>query len=107
MRFVFVRHPARGNLVLLTTDTTLDPLDVIALYGYRFKIEVGFRQAVQGMGTYFYQFWMRAMTPRKRGALIGRLIFCPSYKARSEGRGREDTGGRRGRRCGGAGQGLG
>lgn len=67
MRFVFVRHPRRGNLVLLTSDTTLDPLDVIALYGYRFKIEVGFRQAVQVMGTYFYHFWMRAMTPRKRG----------------------------------------
>lgn len=68
VRFVFVRHPRRGNLVLLTTDTTLDPLDVIALYGYRFKIEVGFRQAVQVMGTYFYHFWMRTMTPRKRGA---------------------------------------
>jgi hypothetical protein len=68
VRFVFVRHPRRGNLILLTTDTTLDPLDVIALYGYRFKIEVGFRQAVQVMGTYFYHFWMRTMTPRKRGA---------------------------------------
>ncbi|MGB6853615.1 MAG: transposase [Thermoanaerobaculia bacterium] len=68
VRFVFVHHPRRGNLILLTSDTTLDPLDVITLYGYRFKIEVGFRQAIQVMGSYFYHFWMRAMTPRKRAS---------------------------------------
>lgn len=48
VRFVFVRHPRRGQLILMSTDLTLDPLDVIALYGYRFKIEAGFRQAVTG-----------------------------------------------------------
>jgi len=68
VRFVCVRHPRRGDLILMTSDTTLDPLDVISLYGYRFKIEVGFRQAVQVMGTYFYHFWMKTMTPRKRGS---------------------------------------
>jgi len=68
VRFVFVRHPHRGNAILMTTDLTLDPLEVIALYGHRFKIEVGFRQAIQVLGSYAYHFWMRAMTPRRRGS---------------------------------------
>ena len=68
VRFVFVRHPHRGDLILLSTDPRLDPLDVIALYGYRFKIEAGFRQALQGLGTYAYHFWMARLSPRKRGS---------------------------------------
>ena len=68
VRFVFVRHPHRGELILMTTDLTLDPLDVIALYGYRFKIEVGFRQAVHVLGAYAYHFWLAKMPPRKRGS---------------------------------------
>jgi hypothetical protein len=68
VRFVFVRHPRRGELILLCTDTTLDPLTVIALYGYRFKIEVGFRQAIHALGTYAYHFWMAKIQRRKRGS---------------------------------------
>jgi len=68
VRFVFVRHPRRGELILLCTDTALDPLTVIALYGYRFKIEVGFRQAIHGLGTYAYHFWLGRMRRRSRGS---------------------------------------
>jgi hypothetical protein len=68
VRFVFVRHPHRGELILMTTDLTLDPLDVIALYGYRFKIEVGFRHAVHVLGAYSYHFWMANMPARKRAS---------------------------------------
>jgi hypothetical protein len=68
VRFVFVRHPRRGELILLCTDTTLDPLAVLALYGYRFKIEVGFRQAIHALGTYAYHFWMAKMHRRPRGS---------------------------------------
>ena len=51
----------------MTTLTSLDPIDVIRTYGYRFKIEVGFKQALHTLGTYAYHFLMRAMTPvRKR-----------------------------------------
>jgi hypothetical protein len=66
VRLVFVRHPTRGRIVLLSSDTTLDPLQVIALYGYRFKIEVGFRQALHTLGSYAYHFWMLMMTPIPR-----------------------------------------
>lgn len=66
VRFVIVRHPQRGTLFLLATDLRLAPLDVIRLYSYRFKIEVGFRQAIQVLGSYAYHFWMKDMTPIRR-----------------------------------------
>jgi len=67
VRFVLVKHPTRGRMILMTTLTSLAPLEVIRIYGYRFKIEVAFKQALHTLGTYAYHFWMMAMTPiRKR-----------------------------------------
>ena len=66
VRFVWVRHPVRGRLLLMTTDIALDPLQVVALYGYRFKIEVAFKQALHTVGAYAYHFWMMAMKPLRR-----------------------------------------
>jgi hypothetical protein len=66
VRFVCVNHPIRGKIILITTKLDLDPLKVIAAYGYRFKIEVSFKQAINTLGTYAYHFWMKTMTPLKR-----------------------------------------
>jgi hypothetical protein len=66
-RFVWVMHPRRGRLVLLCTDLTLPPLDIIRLYGWRFKIEVSFKQAIHTVGAYAYHFWMQDMNPIRRG----------------------------------------
>jgi hypothetical protein len=68
VRFVWIDHPLRGRLLLMTTDLELDPLQVLRLYSYRFRIEVSFKQALHTLGTYAYRFWMMAMTPRRRGA---------------------------------------
>jgi len=68
VRFVWVIHPSRGKLIFLCTDLNLAPLDIICLYGYRFKIEVSFRQAIHTLGTYAYHFWMMAMRPITRGS---------------------------------------
>lgn len=67
MRFVIVRHPHRGTIFLLSTDLTLDPLEILMLYAYRFKIELGFRQGIHVLGAYAYHFWMSGMKPLKRG----------------------------------------
>jgi hypothetical protein len=41
-------------------------LEIILLYGYRFRIELGFRQAIHVLGAYAYHFWMSTMKPLRR-----------------------------------------
>jgi hypothetical protein len=41
VRFCIVQHPVRGTIFLFSTDTSLTALEILQLYGYRFKIELG------------------------------------------------------------------
>jgi DDE superfamily endonuclease len=63
VRFVAVIHPTRGSCLLMCTDTALGAIDIIRLYGLRFKIECSFKQAVRQIGSFAYHFWMKGMTP--------------------------------------------
>lgn len=68
VRFVLVVHPTRGSLILMCTDTTLEGLEIIRLYGLRFKIEHSFKQAKHLIGTFSYHFWMSDMKPLRSRA---------------------------------------
>ncbi len=68
VRFVLVKHPRRGSIILLSSSLDFDPLTVIKIYGLRFKIEVSFKQAIHTIGTYAYHFWMMPMKPIKCGS---------------------------------------
>jgi hypothetical protein len=69
VRFVLVDHPTRGRMILISTDLLMPAIDIIRLYGLRFKIELSFKQALRVLGVYAYHFWMRAMPkiPRASG----------------------------------------
>jgi hypothetical protein len=40
LRFVAVVHPTRGRCILMCTDLELTPIEIIRLYGCRFKIDL-------------------------------------------------------------------
>ncbi len=50
----------------MTTDLEMNALDLIYIYGLRFKIEVSFKAAVHSVGAFAYHFWTGAMKKRKR-----------------------------------------
>jgi hypothetical protein len=66
VRYVAVIHPGRGSCLLMCTDLGLDAIEIIRLYGWRFKIEHSFKQAVHRIGTFAYHFWMQGMKPLRR-----------------------------------------
>jgi hypothetical protein len=66
VQIVHVIHPKRGKIMLMTTDLTLSPVDLIILYALRYKIEFSFKQSLRVLGTYAYHFWMKAMKPISR-----------------------------------------
>ncbi len=66
VRFVAVIHPSRGRCLLMCTDISLSAIEIIHLYGLRFKIEFSFKQAVRLIGSFAYHFWMQEMKPLRR-----------------------------------------
>lgn len=66
VRFVVVIHPTRGRCLLMSTDLSLTAIEIIHLYGLRFKIEHAFKQAVRVIGSFSYHFWMKDMKPLRR-----------------------------------------
>jgi len=56
VRFVLVIDGTE-TFILMCSDLTLEPLDIIKAYSYRFKIEVNFKVLKHLMGVFFYHFW--------------------------------------------------
>ncbi len=65
-RFVLVKHPRRGRMILMSSDLSISPIEMIELYSLRFKIEVTFKHAIRNVGAFSYHFWMAEMTPLKQ-----------------------------------------
>ena len=68
VRYVFVIHPTRGKIALLSTDINLEILDIYVAYYERFKIELTFKNMVYVIGAFTYRFWSKIMKPIKRGS---------------------------------------
>jgi hypothetical protein len=66
LRFVLVLYDDGTKTVLVSTDLTLEPLDIIQLYGKRFGIEVMFREMKQVVCAFGYRFWSKHMPKLKK-----------------------------------------
>ncbi len=60
LRFVLVEYNGTKN-ILVSTDLTLDPVEIIEAYCRRFRIETTFREFKQQIGGMAYHFWTKAM----------------------------------------------
>ena len=60
LRFVLVEMDGIQS-ILASTSLALEPLSVIRLYSYRFRIECTFRELKQQVGAFCYHFWSKHM----------------------------------------------
>ena len=67
VRFVLVID-GEENFILMCSDLTLSPKDIIKAYSYRFKIEVNFKVLKHLMGVFFYHFWTSVWPKIGKGA---------------------------------------
>ena len=58
VRFVLVIDGTE-SFILMCSDLSLPPEDIIRAYSYRFKIEVNFKVLKHLMGVFFYHFWTK------------------------------------------------
>jgi hypothetical protein len=70
LRFVLVKLGASQS-ILVSTDLTLSPEQIIRLYSYRFKIECCFRELKQVIAGFAYRFWTGGMPKLDRYARSG------------------------------------
>jgi hypothetical protein len=66
-RLRFVLTVINGTeAILVSTDLTLTPEQIIKLYSHRFKIECSFRELKQVIAGFAYRFWSKSMPKLKK-----------------------------------------
>jgi hypothetical protein len=59
LRFVLVKD-GEETFILICSDLTMTPEEIVSLYGRRFKIEVTFKMFKHVIGGFCYHFWTKA-----------------------------------------------
>jgi hypothetical protein len=65
VRFVLVKTGEK-MMILMCSDFTLNPEQIILAYSYRFKIEVSFKMLKHIIGSFSYHFWTKALPKLSR-----------------------------------------
>jgi len=66
MRFVLVEFESGKRAIISSTDSTIDPLDIINLYARRFSIESTFKSMKHDVAAFSNRFWSKHMPKLKR-----------------------------------------
>ncbi len=66
VRFIVANTEGRGRMILMCSDLTMTPEDIITIYSLRFKIETSFDEQKNDIGSFSYHFWTSALEKRKR-----------------------------------------
>ena len=72
LRFVIAQVSGKAPIILATNDLNLQPLQIVRLYSYRFRIECAFYQLKHTIAGFAYRFWSVAMPELNRFAPSGR-----------------------------------
>lgn len=62
LQFILAEYDG-NQIILVSTDLSMTPEDILTAYSYRFKIEAMFREMKQQIGAFVYHFWTKA-TPK-------------------------------------------
>ena len=81
IRFVLVRF-SNKDILLMCSDLTWLPVDIIRAYSYRFKIEGCFKNLKQQIGSFCYHFWTSAMPKFSRHSVAVLASLLPRSKTR-------------------------
>ena len=66
LRFILVSYDEGIQSILVSTSLELSALQIIELYSYRFKIEVGFKELKHTIWAFAYHFWSKYMPKLSR-----------------------------------------
>ena len=66
VRFVLTIFPDGKESILISTDTSLSPEQIITAYQWRFRIESSFKALVHLICGFAYHFWLKSMDKIKR-----------------------------------------
>ena len=59
LRFVLIKDDT-STFILICSDLSMSPEEIVELYAYRFKIEVTFKMVKHIIGGLYYHFWTKA-----------------------------------------------
>ncbi len=68
LRFVLVKDGEK-SFILICSDLTMSPAEIVSLYARRFKIEVTFKMLKHVIGGFCYHFWTKAWNIQKGKSL--------------------------------------
>ena len=82
LRFVLVKD-GEQTFILICSDLTMAPAEIVGLYARRFKIEVTFKMIKHLIGGFYYHFWTKAwQVPKGQSLTIDQLNDMPKAAQR-------------------------